>query len=122
MERSQEDRFLQAVAQAVAAKKGPMLRDLMRVEPQLNDSDAEWFGLGEAVRQRYAASSADSSKRLEARCEKLLPAEPDLGSRADSGYAWPSFIQLCRAYLEFWRDVDFNSLVDVHRSLSSLVK
>lgn len=120
---SKIDSLLQAIGNALRSKDGINIRNLTRVEPQLDGSDGEWISLGQEVKTRYPASSPKSSQLLDARCEQLLPAEPDtVASEGDRGHAWPAFIQFIRTYLEFWRDVDFQDLISVHRLLSGLVK
>jgi hypothetical protein len=40
----------------------------------------------------------------------------------EEGDTWPGFLAFMKEYLEFWRDVNFDDLLETHTQLSGVVK
>ncbi len=95
------DDFLSAIYAFLQAGDAAKLRLWLRVEPPL---PVEYTQLA----QEMKAFNGD----LEAYIERLIPEEDGV---------WPGALAFIREYLEFWRDVNFNNLVETHTQLSVLV-
>jgi hypothetical protein len=106
------DRFLTSISELLRAKNAAQLQDYLRVEPPL---PADYTQLS----QELKASFRDSD-HLERHITKLIPENDD--GKADEGDVWPGFLAFMKEYLEFWRDVNFDDLLETHSQLSGLVK
>jgi hypothetical protein len=106
------EQFLTSISGFLRAKDAAKLQDWLRVEPPLPE---EYYNLGRELQISYADSDA-----LERYITKLVP-ENDSPSLEEGG-AWPGFLAFIKEYLEFWRDVNFEDLLETHSQLSGLVK
>ncbi|KAH0541467.1 hypothetical protein FGG08_004077 [Glutinoglossum americanum] len=110
------DTFLVAIAGFLRTKDAVQIQDYLRVEPPVPEI---YLTLGAEVRQFYPPEF-EESHLLEGKCSSLLP-EFDDGPDPVEGGSWPGFVEFMKSYLEFWRDVNFENLVDTHELLSGLV-
>ena len=101
------DGFLGSIAGFLQTKNADNPKNYLRVEPPLPD---EFLQLS-----RELKASWNNSASLEAHVEKLIP-------ETDDGGAWTGFQVFMKEYLEFWRDVNFDDLLETHSQLNSLVK
>jgi hypothetical protein len=101
------DVFLKSIAGFLQTQNAGELKNYLRVEPPLPD---EFMQLSKELK-----SSWGNSASLEAHLEKLIP-------DTDEGGVWPGFLVFMKEYLEFWRDVNFDDLLETHAQLSALVK
>jgi len=106
------EEFLSSILTFLRAKDAIKLQLWLRVEPPLPD---QYYQLGQELRQSY-----NDSKLLEKYIEKLLP--ENSSGKADEGDTWPGFLAFMKEYLEFWRDVNFDDLLETHTQLSGVVK
>ena len=111
------DRFLVAIAGFLRARDAIQIQDYLRVEPPVPDI---YHTLGAEVRQFYPLE-VEEGHLLEQKCNSLLPEIDDRPDPIEGG-SWPGFVEFMKSYLEFWRDVNFENLVDTHELLSGLVK
>lgn len=102
--------FLSNISIFLRSKDATQLRNWLRVEPPLPD---QYYQLGNELR-----SSFSDSNSLERHIAKLIPEN----NKNDEGDVWPGFLAFMKEYLEFWRDVNFEDLLETHSQLSSLVK
>ncbi|KAI9762901.1 MAG: hypothetical protein M1840_001135 [Geoglossum simile] len=110
------DTFLTAIADFLRIRSAVQIQDYLRVEPPVPDI---YHTLGTEVRQFYPPD-LEEDRLLEEKINSLLPefdGEPD----SVRGGSWPGFVEFMKSYLEFWRDVNFENLVDTHELLSALV-
>ncbi|EPE31446.1 hypothetical protein GLAREA_12749 [Glarea lozoyensis ATCC 20868] len=98
--------FLKSIAGFLQTKNAGELKHYLRVEPPLPD---EFMQLAKELK-----SSWQNSASLEAYVEKLIP-------ETDDGGVWTGFQVFMKEYLEFWRDVNFDDLLETHSQLSALV-
>ncbi|RAL67008.1 hypothetical protein DID88_007788 [Monilinia fructigena] len=49
---------------------------------------------------------------------ELLPDDPN--ASFEDGNVWPGFLAFMKDYLEFWRDVNFDDLLETHSQLTAL--
>ncbi|KAH7031121.1 uncharacterized protein B0I36DRAFT_288975 [Microdochium trichocladiopsis] len=103
-------KFLSSIQGFLKSRDGDSLRSWLRVEPPVPQ---EYHNLTAELRNGYRDSAAVA--RL---VEQNLPIEDDLPE--DQGTAWPGFISFMKDYLEYWRDVDFDNLLNAHQLLVSL--
>jgi hypothetical protein len=106
------EEFLSSILTFLRAKDAIQLQLWLRVEPPLPD---QYYQLGQDLRRSYS-----DSKVLEKYIEKMLPENNN--GRSDEGETWPGFLAFMKEYLEFWRDVNFEDLLETHTQLSSVVK
>jgi hypothetical protein len=106
------EQFLTSISSFLRAKDAANLQDWLRVEPPLPN---QYYNLAKELQASYADGDA-----LERYIAKLIP-ENDNPS-LDEGGAWPGFLAFMKEYLEFWRDVNFEDLLETHSQLSGLVK
>lgn len=109
------DEYLEAILKLVETKNSNELASYLRVEPdpQLPDSFAQ---LSQELKASYSAG-----KVLEQKITKLLPTRDD-EDRPEDGNIWPGFLAFIQEYLEYWRDVNFDDLLETHFQLSNLTK
>lgn len=105
-------KFLGSVQGFLKTRDGDSIRQWLRVEPPVPQ---EYHDLTAELRSRYRDSAA-----LARLVEQHLTIEDDLPE--DQGTAWPGFISFMKDYFEYWRDVDFDNLLNAHQLLVSLTK
>ena len=101
------DGFLKSIAGFLRTKNASELKSYLRVEPPLPD---EFTQLAQELK-----SSWRNSASLEEHIEKLIP-------ESEEGGVWPGFLAFMKEYMEFWRDVNFDHLLETHSQLNALVK
>lgn len=106
------EEFLESILKFLRTKDSINLQLWLRVEPPLPD---HYFQLGQELRASFQNSTA-----LERQIAKLLPDDPDAGY--EDGNVWPGFASFMKDYLEFWRDVNFEDLLETHSQLTSLAR
>ena len=106
------DEFLSSISNFLKSKDASQLQLFLRVEPPLPDQFLQ-------LSQELKASYRDGDK-LEAHIARLVPEAED--GNSEVGGAWPGFLAFLREYLEFWRDVNFEDLLETHTQLSNLAK
>jgi hypothetical protein len=106
------DDYLRGVHRLLRAKDSSNLKLYLRVEPPLPDDFAQ-------LSQELKASYSDSNV-LERQIAKLIPENDD--SNGDEGDVWPGFLAFMKEYLEYWRDVNFEDLLETHSQLTGLAK
>ncbi|KAI9733825.1 MAG: hypothetical protein M1818_007092 [Claussenomyces sp. TS43310] len=105
------EQFLTSISSFLRARDATKLRDWLKVEPPLPD---QYYELSRELQASYRDSDA-----LEGHIAKLVPENGN--GKADEGDVWPGFLAFMKEYLEFWRDVNFDDLLETHQQLSSLV-
>ncbi|TVY80607.1 PCI domain-containing protein [Lachnellula suecica] len=105
------DGFLTSISGFLRAKDADQLQKWLVVEPPV---PIEYTQLSQELKASY-----QDSDHLERHIEKLIP-ENDNG-KADEGDVWPGFLAFMKDYLEFWRVVNFDDLLETHSQLSGLV-
>ncbi|KAH6673552.1 COP9 signalosome-like protein complex subunit 12 [Halenospora varia] len=103
--------FLTSISGFLRTKDAVQLQVYLRVEPPLPDDYTQL--------SRELKASYQDSEKLDKLIERLIP-ENDNG-KADEGDVWPGFLAFMKEYLEFWRDVNFEDLLETHTQLSALV-
>jgi hypothetical protein len=108
------DEYLKSILGLLRAKNSTELQFYLRVEPdpQLPNNFLQ-------LSQELKASYRDSNV-LEQHITNLLPENDD--DKADEGDVWPGFLAFIKEYLEYWRDVNFDDLLETHSQLSGLAK
>jgi nuclear mRNA export protein PCID2/THP1 len=106
------DEFLTSISGCLRAKDALGLKSWLLVEPPLPD---QYFQISQELQISYR-----DSNHLERHITKLIPENDD--GKADEGDVWPGFLAFMKEYLEFWRDVNFEDLLETHSQLSGLVK
>ncbi|KAG0649100.1 hypothetical protein D0Z07_4581 [Hyphodiscus hymeniophilus] len=104
------DDYLRGVSQLLRTKNSSELKLYLRVEPPLPENFAQ---LSQELKSSYLDSSI-----LEQKISTLIPENED--SNSDEGDVWPGFQVFMKEYLEYWRDVDFEDLLETHSQLSGL--
>ncbi|KAI0838931.1 hypothetical protein F5Y06DRAFT_266979 [Hypoxylon sp. FL0890] len=102
--------FLVGVRNILKTLDGEALRDWLKVEPPLPQ---EYYDLAAELKDGY--QNDDALLKL---VESSLPEEDDIPE--GQGTSWPGFISFMKDYLEYWRDVDFDSLLSAHQLLTAL--
>lgn len=102
------DEFLLSIQSFLKAKDADNLRLWLRVEPPLPHHSK----LGLELKAAYKDTSA-----LDRYITKQLPDNYDA---PEEGSSWPGFLALMKEYLEFWRDVNFDDLLETHSQLTAL--
>jgi hypothetical protein len=92
-------KFLSSISQFLHTKDAASLADFLRVEPPLP--------------QTYWELSQELKRGIDV--EKAVDS-------IDNDDAWPGFLVFLKEYLEFWRDVNFEDLLETYFQLSALVK
>ncbi|RDL35690.1 Uncharacterized protein BP5553_06302 [Venustampulla echinocandica] len=105
------DGFLTSISGFLRTRDDLQLRLFLRVEPPLPEQFVQ-------LSQELKASYRDG-KVLERHLTKLIPENED--EYGEEGDVWPGFLAFMQEYLEFWRDVNFEDLLETHSQLSSLV-
>ena len=106
------DEFLNSISNFLRTKDALQLQLFLRVEPPLPDQFLQ-------LSQELKASYRDGDE-LELHIAQLVPEAED--GKAEEGDAWPGFLAFLKEYLEFWRDVNFDYLLETHIQLSNLAK
>ncbi len=106
------DEFLTSISKFLKTKDELQLQLFLRVEPPLPPQFLQ-------LSQELKASYRDGDK-LERHIEKLVPEAED--GNEEEGGAWPGFHAFMKEYLEFWRDVNFDDLLETHLQLSVVAK
>jgi hypothetical protein len=106
------DDYLRGVSQLLRTKNSSELKLFLRVEPPLPDNFVQ---LSQELKTSYRDSNI-----LERKITKLIPENEDFNS--DGGDVWPGFLAFMKEYLEYWRDVNFEDLLETHSQLSGLAK
>ena len=108
------DEYLKSILDLLHAKNSVELQFYLRVEPdpQLPDN---FLRLSQELKSSYRDNNV-----LERHITKLLPENDD--TKADEGDVWPGFLAFIKEYLEYWRDVNFDELLETHSQLSGLAK
>lgn len=106
------EEFLSGILGFLRAKDAISLRLYLRVEPPLPE---HFIQLSHELKTSWRNSNA-----LERHVTKLLPENDD--GKAEEGDVWPGFLAFIKEYLEFWRDVNFDDLLETHSQLSALAK
>lgn len=104
--------FLSSIHGFVLAQNGEELKNWLLVE---NDVPEIYFQLGRELQSSFPDNGSDALEKL---VDKCLPIEDHVDGK---GSPWPGFNSMIKAYLEYWRDVDFDNLVRLHASLSDLL-
>ncbi|KAB8299307.1 hypothetical protein EYC80_001382 [Monilinia laxa] len=104
------EEFLESILKFLRTKDSINLQLWLRVEPPL---PAHYFQLGQELKVSFPNSSP-----LERQIAKLLPDDPD--ASFEDGNVWPGFLAFMKDYLEFWRDVNFDDLLETHSQLTAL--
>lgn len=104
------DEFLNAVRDPVQRKDAGRLRDILQVEPPLDESYNQVIN---ELRNRYPKGNDEGLSRI---CDDLAPPHPEGGS------SWGAFGEVIRRYLVFLRDLDLNNYLNIFNSLKSLLK
>jgi nuclear mRNA export protein PCID2/THP1 len=106
------DEFLTSISGFLKTKNPLQLQLFLRVEPPLPD---QFLQLSKELKTSYV-----DGDKLELHIARLVPEAED--GNAEVGGAWPGFLAFLKEYLEFWRDVNFEDLLETHMQLSSLAK
>jgi hypothetical protein len=106
------DDFLCGVSQLLRTKNAQELRLYLRVEPPLPENFVQ---LSQELKTSYRDSDV-----LERKILQLVPETDD--GKPDEGGVWPGFQAFVKEYLEYWRDVNFEDLLETHSQLSGLAK
>ncbi|TAQ86443.1 hypothetical protein B7494_g5229 [Chlorociboria aeruginascens] len=104
------EEFLSSILTFLRTKNASQLQDWLRVEPPLPD---HYTQLSRELKTSYC-----DSNYLERYIAKQLPENDN--AQPDEGDVWPGFHAFMKEYLEFWRDVNFDDLLETHSQLSAL--
>jgi hypothetical protein len=108
------DNYLEGVSNLLKTKSSEELQQWLRVEPSDN-LPTTFFQLGQELKKSY-----QDEKVLDKKVEDALPENYD--AKEDEGTSWPGFRAFMKEYLAYWRDVNFEDLLETHSQLSSLTK
>jgi hypothetical protein len=106
------EEFLESILKFLRSKDSVNLQLWLRVEPPLPD---QYFKLSQELKTSFKDSNV-----LEREIAKLLLDDPN--ASYEDGNVWPGFLAFMKDYLEFWRDVDFDDLLETHSQLTSLAR
>jgi hypothetical protein len=106
------DDYLIGVSRLLRSKDASELKLFLRVEPPL---PANFAQLGQELKSNYQDNNV-----LERKITKLIPENEEVAS--EEGDVWPGFLAFMKEYLEYWRDVNFEDLLETHSQLSGLAK
>ncbi|KAK4230087.1 protein CSN12 [Podospora fimiseda] len=104
--------FLSRIRVFACEANGQELKNWLLVENNVPDI---YRNLGLELRQTHPPNT-DS---LEKTVDQLLPEEDNVPD--GRGSPWPGFNSFIKDYLEYWRDVNFSDLVQLHTRLSDLL-
>jgi hypothetical protein len=104
------DGYLTSISDFLRTKDTAQLKQFLRVEPPVPE---DFYQLGQELKTSWS-----DNKKLEKHIENLVLQSAD--DTSDEGGAWPGFLNFMREYLIYWRDVNFDDLVDTHQRLSDL--
>ena len=104
------DDYLQGIYKLLKSQDSNGLQKFMRVEP--GNLPAVFEQLCQELRKSYA-----NNKAIERKITQHIPLDDD-----EEGGTSPSFQTLVQIYLQYWRDTDFNDLIDAHSQLTTLTK
>jgi hypothetical protein len=108
------DDYLQGIAKLLKTKSSDELQRWLRVEPS-PDLPSEYHDLSQDLKRSYQDGNA-----LERKIAKLLPENED--AKEDEGTSWPGFLVFMKEFLEYWRDLNVEDLLETHSQLSGLTK
>lgn len=108
------DEYLKSILDLLRAKNSAELQLYLRVEPDPQLSN-KFLQLSQELKASYRNGDI-----LERHIAKLLPESDD--PKADEGDVWPGFLAFIKEYLEYWRDVNFDDLLETHSQLSGVTK
>lgn len=95
------------------AQNSTELRNWLLVEPNASQT---YHNLASELRSSFRPGG----KSLEDLVEKCLPEEDDVPD--GEATPWPGFVAFMTDYLQFWRDVNFDDLLQAHALLGGVVK
>ncbi|KAK4172150.1 putative COP9 signalosome complex subunit 12 [Triangularia setosa] len=105
--------FLTKIRGFALEADGASLKDWLQVE---NDVPDIYYNMAQEIKSTYPDNGSDA---LEKFVDKCLPEEDDV--QEGRGSPWPGFNSFIKDYLEYWRDVDFDDVVNVYTRLSELL-
>ncbi|KAK4204892.1 hypothetical protein QBC40DRAFT_147985, partial [Triangularia verruculosa] len=105
--------FLTRIRGFALEADGASLKDWLQVE---NDVPDIYYNLAQEIRTTFPDNGTDA---LEKFVDKCLPEEDDV--QEGKGSPWPGFNSFVKDYLEYWRDVNFDDVVNVYTRLSELL-
>jgi hypothetical protein len=108
------DEYLRSISKLLRAKDAAELQFYLRVEPDPQLTN-KFFQLSQELKSSYRDSDV-----LERHITKLLPENDE--ANGDEGDVWPGFLAFMKEFLEYWRDVNFEDLLETHSQLSGLTK
>jgi hypothetical protein len=108
------DEYLKGVSKLLKTKNSEELQRYLRVEPSA-DLPPIFLQLSQELKASYQDSNV-----LDRKVTKLLPENDE--AKDDEGTSWPGFLVFMKEYLEYWRDVNFEDLLETHSQLSGLSK
>ncbi|KAF4974200.1 hypothetical protein FZEAL_8878 [Fusarium zealandicum] len=103
--------FLTQIRKFIRAQNGDELRAWLQVEP---GSPQQYHNLAAELRSQFRQQGLDNV------IDKSLPQEDDVPD--GQATVWPGFVAFMKDYLAFWRDVNYEDLLNAHQLLSGLVK
>lgn len=108
--------FLSHLRNFVRQQDGKQLRSWLQVEPNASQT---YYDLATELRKGFS-QDFQNGNALDGVLEKCLPEDDDVSE--GEATPWPSFVAFVKDYLLFWRDANFENLLDTHTRLSGLVK
>lgn len=108
------DDYLRGVLGLVYNKDADELKQYLRVEPI--NLPPVFLELRKELHASYR-----SSKVLEQKIDTVLALSND-DPNPDVGEIWPGFQGFMKDYLEYWRDVEFEDLLETYNLLFALAK
>lgn len=106
------EQFLATISTFLRTRDDRQLQLYLRIEPPLPD---EYTKLSQELKTSYRDGDA-----LEVHIEKLIPYNED--ESPEEGGPWPGFLAFMKSYLEYWRDVNFEDLLETYSQLSAVLK
>ncbi|KAK4651654.1 hypothetical protein QC762_601600 [Podospora pseudocomata] len=105
--------FLTKIRGFALEADGASLKDWLQVE---NDVPDIYYNLAHEIRSNYPDNGSDALEKFVDNC---LPEEDNVPE--GKGSPWPGFNSFIKDYLEYWRDVNFDDVVNVYTRLSELL-
>lgn len=105
--------FLTKIRGFALEADGASLKDWLQVE---NDVPDIYYNLAHEIRSNYPDDGSDALEKFVDNC---LPEEDNVPE--GKGSPWPGFNSFIKDYLEYWRDVNFDDVVNVYTRLSELL-